>query len=469
MAIVSKIGAIGVSNAGAAPPLQTRRKYDRSDKILLRGLARAPFLNIVIQKFQKRPVKDTKFYMWEEDYLIQNGTLTGCTAGGTAAAITTSTAYFKVYGPGGEKAIDFLRVNDKLHLPAFQTNNTAVTGTGGTTDGTGRIAGEDVIIAEIIDDYVVRVTRGGGDTSATGIAGNVTTGSGTLLNWEHKGNILPDGSSSPEGRSQDIEEDYNYLENKRESWEVTAGHLITDFYGGQDDRRMAIRHRENLLRYVERTAWTGHRYLGYMGDGNQKPNTGGMLEYIPDTSATGTRLRAYDASADLVVGDGGQRVWLVNKNFSLENWGLFMARSLEFGNVNNKILFCGRGFAVALENLLRPYYGGFGWDEKSFGFGVALARSTFGQFPIVIEEEWSQGAKGYDYWAAVIDSEFVWYCFGQGPCAVKGCGAMNTDVHVHQSIQTNDAAKRKDELFVTYGWDQKFRKAHSLLIWDGTN
>jgi hypothetical protein len=469
MAQVTKIGVLGVSNAGAAPPLQTRRKYDRSDKIILRALADAPLLNIITQKTQKRPVSDTKFYMMEEEYRVQAGTLEGSTAGGTDAAITTSTAYFKVYGEGGEKAIDILRVNDKLHIPAFQTNQTATKGTGdGSTDGTVRVAGEDVIIAEIIDDNVVRITRGGGDTSATGIAGNCTASSGSLLKWEHKGNILPDGSSSPESFSQDLEEDYNYLENHREPWEVSAGHLITDFYGGTDDRRAAIQARAAMFRFMERSFWTGHRYMGYMGDGLQKPNTGGWMEFITDVSAAGTRLGAYDASRDLIMGDGTQRIWMVNKNFDLNNWGMFLNKALKWGNKGNKALVCGRAFAVELENMIRPYYGGFGWDESSFGFAVATARSTFGTLPIIIEQEFSDGAAGYDYWCAVVDMSFVWYCFGQGPCAVKDCGAQNTNLHVHQNIQSNDAAKRKDELFVTYGWDQHFRRAHSLLIWDGT-
>jgi hypothetical protein len=58
----------------------------------------------------------------------------------------------------------------------------------------------------------------------------------------------------------------------------------------------------------------------------------------------------------------------------------------------------------------------------------------------------------------------LWYVYGEGPCAVKNCGNTNSDVHVHQEIQANDEAHRKDELFVDFGFDQRFRKAHSLLI-----
>lgn len=460
-----KTGILGISNAGSDPPLQTRRKYDRSDKILLRALADAPVLHIIVSRAQKRAVKDVKYYMFEDDYFVQSGTLKGCTSAGADTALTTSLGYVYVAGENSEAANTFLRVGDILHIPAFQTNQSATKGTGdGSTDGTVMMAGEDMIVREIVDANVVRVTRGGG---AGTLAGNVTASSAASVNFELKGNVMADASASPSAISDSIEEDYNYREIKRMPWDISGRNLMQDVYGTPDIQRLAVKNRTQLLRYMERTFWTNHRYLSYGANGLEESHTGGFFEFVCDTSATWTRVAAYDASKDLVMGDASQRVWKVNKNFSLSNWNRFLEKSLKWGS-KSKLLVIGRSFAVELEDLLRPYYGAFTWDVDTFGFGVIRAQNSFGQIPIVVEQEWSTGAAGYDYHAACLDMDYLWYTYGVGPCAIKGCGNQNSDIHVHQNIQANDENHRKDELYVDYGWDQRFRKAHSWLIWDGT-
>ena len=459
-----KIGILGVSTAGSAPPLQTRRKYDRSDKILMRALADAPVLHIIIQKMQKRGVGDIKYYMSEDDYLINNGTIKGCSSAGADAAITTATANFYVRGPNSEAANTFLSVNDKLHIPAQQTNQSAVKGTGGVTDSTVYVAGEDLVVAEIVSANVIRVTRGSGAGTQ---AGNITCSSGSYLNFELKGNVLADASSSPEARNNDLEEDYNYREIKRFPWDVSGRLLMQDMYGSPELQRRAVHARTMLFRYMERGFWTNHRYISYNADGNEVTHTGGFFEFVADTSATWTRVPVYDASKDLVLGDATQRLWMVNGGLSLANWSKYMEKALKYGS-RNKLFVCGREFAVELENLLRPYYGGFGWEEDTFGFQIALARSMFGTIPFLVEQEFSSGTGAYGYNCACLDMDYLWYVYGSGPCAIKGCGNQNSDIHIHQNIQDNDAAHRKDELFVDYGWDQRFRNAHSWVIWDGT-
>jgi len=431
----------------------------------MRALADAPALHICVQRAQKRGVGDVKYYMMEDDYFVQSGTLKGCTSAGANAALTTSLRYVYVTGAGSETAASFLRVGDVLHVPAMQTNQTATKGTGdGSTDGTVHLHGEDFVVDAIVSDYVVQVTRNGGAGTATG---GVTASSGNTLNWELKGPALADASASPNARSDSLEEDYNYREVKRVSWDVSGRNMMQDMYGTPDIQRLAVKNRTQLFRFMERTFWTNHRTLRYGSNGLEESHTGGLFEFIGDTSSTWTRIAAYDASKDLVMGDATQRVWLVNKNFSLSNWNKFMEKALKYGS-RNKIGFGGRGFLIELEDLLRPYYGSFEWDVDTFGFGVVLARNSFGQFPIVVEQEWSEGAAGYDYNFATVDMDNIWYCYGEGPCAIKGCGNMNSDVHVHKEIQANDEAHRKDELFVDYGWDQRFRNSHSWLIWDGT-
>lgn len=452
------LGAIGVSAAGSAPPLQTLRKYDRSDKILMRGLAQAPVLTSIIGKNRKRAVGDIKYYMTEEDYLIQNGTLQGDNGSGTAAAITTSTAYFKIIGPSSELGSTFIRPGDMIHLPAVQTTQSAA-------EGTVYPQGEDVIVEEWVQPSVARVTRGGGNGTR---AGNVTASSGNSLNFEMKGIVVADDSSSPLPRANTLEEDYNYREIRREPWAVTARAMMQDNYGMPEEQRLAIAHRTNLLRYMERSFFTNIRYLGYDANGSERSHTGGFFEFIADTSATWARNTAYTSTYDLVTGDGTQRIWTVNKNFSLDNWSKFMEKATRYGNATGKIGVGGRGFLIELENLLRPYYGGFDWSVNEFGFGVVKANGSFGSNPIMVENEFSLGANGYDYNFCLLDMEYMGYVYGQGPCAIKGCGNQNSDLHVHTEIQANDAASRKDELFVDFGWDQRFRKAHAWLRWDGS-
>ena len=461
----NRIGILGVSAAGSAPPLQTRRKYDRSDKILMRALADAPILHLIIQRMQKRGVGDIKYYMMEDDYFIQNGTLKGCSEAGADAALTTSLQYLYITGPNSEAASTFIRVDDKLHIPAFQTAQSNTHGTGdGSTDGVAMIAGEDVLVIEVVSDYVVKVARGGG---AGTLAGNMTAASAATLNFEHKGNVLADASSSPSAISQALEEDYNYREVKRVPWDVSGRNMMQDMYGQNDLQRLAIKNRTQLFRYMERTFWTNHRALAYGSNGLEKSHTGGFMEFVADTSTTGTRVAAYDASKDLVMGDASQRVWKVNKNLTLDNYNKFLEKSLKYGS-RSKLYVGGREHLTYLESMLRPYYGSFDWDVDTFGFGVMMARNSFGQIPIVVEQEFSDGAAAYGYCAAVLDMDYLGYVYGEGPCAVKGCGNTNSDIHVHQEIQANDANHRKDELFVDYGWDQHFRKAHSLLIADSS-
>jgi len=466
MAGSNRIGILGVSTGGSAPPLQSLRKYDRSDRIIMRALSDAPILHIIITRQMKRGVKSVKYYMSEDDYFIQNGTLKGSTSAGADAALTTSTVYIYVAGPSDEAANTFMRVGDKINIGAFQTNQTATKGTGdGSTDGIVQLAGEDMIVREIISANVLRVARNGGAGTAIG---GVTAGSGNTLNWDHKGNTLGDASASPSALSDALEEDYNYREVQRRPWDISGRNLMEDSYGMADLQRLAIKNRTQFLRDMEKKFWTSHRYLTYTAQNLDESHTGGWMEYVADTSTTGTRIAAYDASKDLVMGDGTQRVWLVNKNFGLHNWNSFMEKSLKYGS-KNKLGVGGREYLTNLENTLRPHYGGFDWDVDSFGFGIMMARTSFGEIPIAVEQEWSDGAAAHKYNFGVVDMDYVWYTYGMGPCAVKGCGNTNSDLHIHKEIQANDELHRKDELFADFGFDQRFRKAHSWLIWDGTN
>jgi len=460
MAATTVLGLTGVSRTdGAAPPLQNRRKYDRSDKIIMKGLADAPLLHIMIKRGQKRAVGDIKYYMFEDDYFVQSGTLKGCTAAGADAALTTGLQYMYIAGDASEKGNTLLRPNDIIHIPAFQDNQTNTKGTGnGTTDGAVGMAGEDVRIREFVTDNVALVTRGGGEGTLTT---NITAGSGNTLKWEYKGNALPDASASPVARAQAIDEDYNYRQVMRLSWDVSGRNLMQDMYGPSDIQRYAVKNRTQFLRNLERTFWTGHRYIAYSANGLEQSTTGGAFEYIVDTSTT--RKAVYDASKDLLEGDASQRVWKVNKNFGLDNYNRFMEKALKYGS-RNKLGVGGREFLVTLESMLRPYYGSFDWDVDSFGFGVVMARCSFGRIPIVVEQEWSDCAAGYGYFFASVDMDYMWYVYGAGPCAIKGCGNTNSDVHLHQEIQGNDEAHRKDELFADFGFDQRFRKAHSLIV-----
>jgi len=463
--MAQRLGVRGTSTAGAAPPTQTRLKYDRSDRILMKSLADAPALHITIKKAKKRPTSSFKFYMYEDDYEVFSFELEGADAVGADAALATSTIYFK----SATKLSEYLQAKDILHISLWDENQTGVIGTGdGASDGTAALAGENIIVESFVNDYVIRVTRqGGAGTQAYNVTGLINT----LLTAEHIGNAMEDGSLSPDPISQSLEEDYNYLQNMRITWSVSNRNQHEEMYGGSDLQLEARRKRLTLFRRIERSFWTGSRYARYSGSSLVQSFTGGILPYVIDLSATHTRVDAYDASGDLVKGDGTQQMWLVNKNFSINNWNKFLEKAFKYGTRNSKVGYGGRGFITEFENMYEGKFGAFDYDVDQFGFAVAMAKNTFGILPIAVEQEFSTNNAGYNFHFVVVDHDYVWYRFGKGACSVMNgqCGYSNTDIHVHQNIQARDAAYRKDELYVDFGWDQKHRNAHSWLAWDGTH
>lgn len=454
--MAQRVGVRGTSVSGSAPPTQTRLKYDRSDRILMKALADAPALHIVIKKQMKRPTGSFKFYMYEDDYETFGFDIQGCDANGTAAAITTSTQYLK----STTALRTYLQKNDILHISVDANNQTAA-------DGTVAAAGENVIIEEFLTDYVMRVTRAGGAGTQTY---NVTAGSGNTVYAEKLMSAFEDASYSPTSISQSLDEDYNYLQTFRKSWMVSNRNNLEDMYGEKDLQLEARRKRTSQFREMERTLWTGTRYARYASTGLTQSMTGGILPYVADTSTTYTRVAVYDSTKDLVnsSGDGTQRIWRVNKNFDLPNMNLYLEKALKYGNKSSKVLYGGRGFVTKFENLYQHKFGAFDYDVDSFGFAVAMVKNTFGIIPLAVENEFSSNNYGYHYHAACIDHDYLWYRYYAGKCIVKGCGYSTSDIHTHKEIQQNDQAARKDELFGDVGWDQKHRNSHSWIMWDGT-
>jgi hypothetical protein len=453
--MAQRVGVRGTSVSGGAPPTQSRLKYDRSDRILMKALADAPALHIVIKKQMKRPTGSFKFYMYEDAYETFGFDIEGCSAAGADAAITTSTVYFK----SATALRTYLQKNDILHISSYALNQT-------NTDGTVAAAGENLIVEEFLTDYVMRCTRAGGAGTQTY---NVTADSGDTLYAETLSPAFEDASYSPVAISQSLDEDYNYLQTMRKSWMVSNRNNLEDMYGEKDMQLEARRKRLTFFRNMERTLWTGTRYGRYASTGLAQTMTGGILPYIADTSATYTRVAVYTEASDLVTGTGAQRIWKVNKNFDLPNYNRFLEKALKWGSRSNKVQYGGRGFVTEFENLYQSKFGAFDYDVDQFGFAVAMVKNSFGMLPLAVENEFSPNNNGYNYNFAVIDHDYLWYRYYGGQCIVKGCGYGTSDVHTHKEIQQSDQAARKDELYADVGWDQKHRDAHAWGIWDGTN
>ena len=434
--MASQLGARATSQSGGAPPLQTRRKNDRSDLIIFKEVNHAPMMTKLVASGQKKVTGDPKYYMFEQDYETFEFELGGSDAAGAAATLGTTTTLIRITNIG-----DILQPGDLIHVPAGDDDQS-------TAEGTVKAAGEVMIFEEVLGTNHGEVTRGGGAGSATS---NVATSvAANTIKSQMASNINAEGATSRTALSGQLEEDYNYTAIFRSSWEVTGTLDATDLYGGDEQMIEARQKRRSFVRNMERRWWFSHRYIRYSA-GKPQRQSGGWLEYIADTDSSGTRVAVYDSSKDLISGDGTQRMWLAGTNWSIDNFNKFVEKATQFGN-RIKTGYAGPGFMTTFENKMRPFVR-MQWTTDSFGVKVARYECTHGIINFIVEPEF-YGELTDDL--VLIDDQFSWYRFMKG-----------RDVQVRKNIQPNDADSFKHELFAEVGPDQKFRNSHSWLTAKG--
>ena len=434
------LGARATTNTAGTIPLQTRRKFDRSDLIVFKEVNHAPMLTKVLRGGNKRVTTDPKYYVFEDDYEKFEFELTGAVVAGTSTTLATDTTYIFI-----TSLQDFLKAGDALHIPAGDPNQS-------NAPGTVAAAGEDIIIEETIGTNAARVTRFGG--AGAQAYGCTNAAAANTIKASLIGAPTHEGSTSPTALSGALTEDYNYTEIDRLPWENTGSNIATTFYAGPDEQREARLKRKTFMRNLERSWWHGHRNIRRVS-GKPKRHRGGWFEFIADTSSAGTRIAVYDSTKDLITGDGTQRMTNFGTAWSVDDFNNAMEKAFQYGG-KLKTGYAGPGFITRFENVMRPYVR-MQWTVDKFGQKVASYQCTHGMVDLIIEPEWYNE---YTNDLVIIDEAYSWYRY-MGKCKI--CNSSSRDIHVHTNIQAKDVDGVKNELFADIGPDQKHRNAHTWL------
>ena len=112
MSTVHEIGALGINQIN-----QERRKFDKSDQIVMKEFVNSGTFGIIYSRGQKKKTKDTTYKMWEQDYPKVDFEFKGCDSAGADAEITKTSELFKI-----DQVNKMLKPNDLLHIPSVGQN-----------------------------------------------------------------------------------------------------------------------------------------------------------------------------------------------------------------------------------------------------------------------------------------------------------------------------------------------------------
>ena len=98
--MATQLGSRVTTKSGGAPPLQTRRKNDRSDQIVFQEINHAPMMTRILKGGQKKVSGDPKYFMLEQDYETFEFEVTGALAAGTSTTLATNTTLIYVANIG---------------------------------------------------------------------------------------------------------------------------------------------------------------------------------------------------------------------------------------------------------------------------------------------------------------------------------------------------------------------------------
>ncbi len=452
MATLGVKGSYGTTNVPGGTstlPIEDRKKYSKSDLYIFRDYAGAKLLSILTKKLQRKPVNTSQFKMFEDDYPQMSCTITGNSAAGAAAALTTTVAYLGIPNAGR-----FLQAGDVLHIPKTQATQ---------TNSSMALHGEDIEIISVhgdtdtpANDYV-EVKR---DTGGVGASYRATAASAATLYAYKMSRGQREGSDAPDSFANAMEAFTQNIQIDRETISMT-GSAEAEVNWGPKNQRQWERNKKLkvILRRMERTVMLGQRST-VQESGQPKYKQGGFLWWMNNGDGAGV---SWSSTLDLVKAldevalEDRSRVWYVGDN-TPTNWGeklifKYIQNAFIKGS-NNKIGFCGDGLLYQF-NMLFAKYIRVENDPKFFGLEVMKFITPMGTWNLMRNLELT--LSGYTNTCLTVDLDYAGYRYKSG-------NGKNRDLRLRTDIQAKKTDGIEDEWTADFAIDLKFREAHSAII-----
>ena len=270
-------GAAGYVQYGVAGTtanlLTTRRKYDLSDRVIMQYAAYYPFLRLMIETPAKRQTKDYHFKI-----LTQSSYPTLFTPVLTSAG--TGTTENIIYLSVEEARM--VAVNDLLTVSGLYTNDAGAEGA--KVYSTTQVAGYSPEVIMVVskgaedagNDRTPITVRREHITSATAI--------GTSMKLKWSGNAQEHGYTVALGFVKNMSDEYNYTQQFSEPYAVDEVADGMDMYGPNLLSTQQEQHRARFMEGLNNSLMFGKRRMGATASGQAKPETGGLMEYIPSAN-----------------------------------------------------------------------------------------------------------------------------------------------------------------------------------------
>jgi len=330
-------------------PIAAAHFWDLSpeSKVVMLGKEKAPIFMMLTMGLglPTETVTDKVYKTLSEHPMIRSLLIKGDNGAGTAAALTTATAYINMTDSTTtiSNARKLVRVGDQLHIHPYQDNQT-------TAEGTVAATGEVMEINSIAaNGSYVGVTRNIGSSATTA---NVAADSGKALTAFLLPAAMGETARSRQALVHSMLDQNNYIQRFQEPFSVSHDTEATELVGGS---RFAREAKQKLLKFlsdIEFQLMFGRKKLDVSGS-DPKYYTQGWLPYIAGDTTT---YAAYTATNDLVTGNGQGRIWVVGSpdQINLHNWLTLVDRCYLEGS-DNKVFVCGGGFYTTLLKALEGY------------------------------------------------------------------------------------------------------------------
>ncbi len=243
------------------------------------------------------------------------------------------------------------------------------------------------------------------------------------------GHIDTQGATLPTIMMTQRTTNYNYTQIQRHSYGFTRTAMQTQWYGGplldKERSKKVVEHK----RAIEQTLFFGARSYTSLGPTH---SCGGLIEFITTNVATA----------------GG--------TFSKANLQTFLRAGLQYGNLDQKVLFVAPLVAATVAQFLQDNWVRSGPDETVFGSKIdAVIGSAYGgpEIPVVIKRAWNNFQSGtanqYGSRAFLVDMANVQYL-------------ALTDTVQLRNRQAPDYDGIKEEYLTEHTFRCEVEKAHQL-------
>ncbi len=337
-------GILHPSNEAATVPIQTGRKLGRTDVIWNKWRSHASLMYMLRKMSKKAPTNTNKFYAWHSGEKTQSGTLTGCDAAGTAAAITTSLVTVKSVLPGTD-CRQFWQVGDQVGLRYDQSANTNYTSNPDIGMEICSVAAINVVGTNVVATLV----RGVGKAAATT---NVTVGSGSSLEWVSMANFNKMGGDARDPIMDTPSEDYQVCQRIREDYGYAGSFNTTDLYWDEEARQAKVQ-LDKFFNDLDRSTWMNTLKVDWSG-GDDASKMGGFIPFLNNQWATtaDATIAAWSTTTDLLTGTGTSRITRVNGVLTLNKLYDFYKSADDWGEPENKKTFVDFGLATEIMKVL---------------------------------------------------------------------------------------------------------------------